>query len=99
VFGMLADKDIAGVVEKLKGRVDNWHLATLPGPRGVTADRLAEILAASGVEKGVFRHDSPAAAYEAARAKAGENDRIVVFGSFLTVTDVMQSLNRRPADH
>ena len=94
VFGMLADKDIAGVVERLKGRVDFWHLASLPGPRGVSADRLAGILAACGVEKGVFRYDSAAAAYQAARAQAGENDRIVVFGSFLTVTDVMQALGR-----
>ncbi|HEY4374679.1 MAG TPA: bifunctional tetrahydrofolate synthase/dihydrofolate synthase [Burkholderiales bacterium] len=92
VFGMLADKDIAGVVELLKGRVDYWHLASLPGPRGVSAGRLAEVLAARGISQGIFQHENPAAAYAAARAAAGENDRIVVFGSFLTVTDVMQVL-------
>ncbi len=98
VFGMLSDKDIAGVVEHLKGRIDYWHLATLPGPRGTDAGRLAEILAAAGVETGVFQHDSAVVAYQAAAARAGENDRSVVFGSFLTVTDVMQFLNRHPAD-
>lgn len=92
VFGMLADKDIAGVVQLLKGRIDHWHLATLAGVRGVTAQRLAEVLGEAGVKEGVFLHESPAAAYAAARAAAGENDRIVVFGSFLTVTDVMQAL-------
>ncbi|MDB5807338.1 MAG: bifunctional folylpolyglutamate synthase/dihydrofolate synthase [Betaproteobacteria bacterium] len=94
VFGMLGDKDIAGVVRLLKGRIDHWHLATLPGARGVSAQHLAEVLAECGITKDVFLHESPAAAYAAARAGAGENDRIVVFGSFLTVTDVMQVLDR-----
>jgi dihydrofolate synthase/folylpolyglutamate synthase len=96
---MLGDKDIAGVVELLKGRIDYWHLTSLPGPRGTTADQLAEILAEAGVDQGVFLHATPTEAFAAARGQAGENDRIVVFGSFLTVTDVMQSLNRRPTVH
>lgn len=92
VFGMLADKDIAGVVNLLKGRIDFWYLASLPGARGVSAAQLARVLAESGIKEGVFEYETPAAAYVQARARAGENDRIVVFGSFLTVTDVMQAL-------
>jgi dihydrofolate synthase/folylpolyglutamate synthase len=92
VFGMLADKDIAGVVNLLKGRIDYWHLASLPGARGVSAAQLARVLAECGIKEGVFEYETPAAAYAQARAQAGENDRIVVFGSFLTVTDVMQAL-------
>ena len=94
VFGMLGDKDIAGVVRLLQGRIDYWHLTSLPGPRGTSAEHLAQVLAECGVKEGIFLHETPAAAYQAARAQAGENDRIVVFGSFLTVTDVMQALNR-----
>ena len=37
----------------------------------------------------------PALAFAAARERAGENDRIVVFGSFLTVASVLQSLGRK----
>ncbi|CFO36084.1 bifunctional folylpolyglutamate synthase/dihydrofolate synthase [Bordetella pertussis] len=37
----------------------------------------------------------PAAAYAAAREKAGEGDRIIVFGSFLTVASVLQALGRK----
>ena len=37
VCGMLADKDIAGVVTAMKGRVDRWHVAAIPGPRGASA--------------------------------------------------------------
>jgi dihydrofolate synthase/folylpolyglutamate synthase len=37
-------------------------------------------------------HGSVAAAFAAAMGEAGENDKIVVFGSFLTVAEVMQGL-------
>jgi dihydrofolate synthase/folylpolyglutamate synthase len=40
VFGMLADKDIAGVIAALAARVDRWFVATVPGPRGASADAL-----------------------------------------------------------
>ena len=34
VFGMFADKDIAGVAAAMNPRVDRWFVAPLPGPRG-----------------------------------------------------------------
>jgi dihydrofolate synthase/folylpolyglutamate synthase len=37
----------------------------------------------------VLRFKSPREAYAAARKRAGEDDRIIVFGSFHTVADVM----------
>jgi dihydrofolate synthase/folylpolyglutamate synthase len=92
VFGMLRDKDIAGVVKRLKGRIDRWLVATLDGPRGASAEDLAGILAQQGVvPTGSFA--SPAQAWRAARERAGENDRIVVFGSFLTVADVLRAID------
>ena len=94
VFGMLGDKDIAGVVRLLRGKIDFWHLADLPGPRGLPAQQLRQILAAEQVGGEVYEHADPQAAYAAARGKAAENDRIVVFGSFLTVAGVMQVVNR-----
>jgi dihydrofolate synthase/folylpolyglutamate synthase len=58
------------------------------------ARMLAELLAAEGIAEGVHQHPDPAAAFIAAREAAGENDRIVVFGSFLTVAGVMQVVHR-----
>ena len=89
VVGMLADKDVGGVIRLLRDRVDHWLVATLPGPRGLTAGRLAAILREAGVTAEIVEHASPASAYEVARGRAAEGDRIVVFGSFLTVADVM----------
>jgi dihydrofolate synthase/folylpolyglutamate synthase len=92
VLGMLGDKDVAGVVRLLRDRVDHWLLTSLPGPRGLSAARLAEILRELGVSGDVSEHDSPRAAYQVARDGAAEGDRIVIFGSFLTVADVLAAV-------
>lgn len=97
VFGALADKDIAGIVKQVSGQVDHWHLCSLAGERGTPAGVLRDKLIAAGVredaEHSIRLHDDPASAYAAARAAASDNDRIVVFGSFLTVAGVMQALH------
>ena len=85
VLGMLRDKDIAGVVRAMAPRITRWHLATLPGPRGADARLLASIFLDLKIQTPATEHASVAEALAAARKEAGESDKIVVFGSFLTV--------------
>ncbi len=93
VFAMLADKDIAGVVEAVRARIDRWHVATLPGPRGATAAMLHVVLVRSGVPPDkISVFDDVGAALRAASSAAGEADRIIVFGSFLTVGAALAAL-------
>jgi dihydrofolate synthase/folylpolyglutamate synthase len=47
----------------------------------------------------VSKHGSVSEAFAAALESAGENDKIVVFGSFLTVGEVMEWLKRRTSKH
>jgi dihydrofolate synthase/folylpolyglutamate synthase len=89
VLGMLADKDVEGVVALIRERVDHWLLAGLPGPRGLQAEALAARVRAGGVTGDIRCFDRPADAFAAAQDDAGEGDRIVAFGSFLTVADVL----------
>ena len=97
VFGAMLDKDIEGIVTQLKTRIDHWCLTALPLPRAATGEQLKERLLEAGVhpedgpnaESSIMSFDSPAEAYANALSRAGENDRIVVFGSFLTVAGVM----------
>jgi dihydrofolate synthase/folylpolyglutamate synthase len=91
VFAMLKDKDVAGVAQALKGQVDEWLIAALPGVRGASAGRIAQALGSIGVSAPVTRFDSPAEAYQCALRLAGQNDKILVFGSFFTVGAVMQA--------
>jgi dihydrofolate synthase/folylpolyglutamate synthase len=89
VCGMLRDKDLAGVLHALAPRITRWHLASLPGPRGATADELE-----MNIDGVVEKFASAAKAFAAARERAGEGDKIVVFGSFLTVGEVMAWLKK-----
>jgi len=91
VFAMLGDKDIDGVIDAMTDHVDDWLVAGLRLPRGTTAGHLAQKLSARGVAAPVSEFDSPALAYRQAIANASAvGDRIVVFGSFHTVADVLQ---------
>ncbi|MGF6721395.1 dihydrofolate synthase/folylpolyglutamate synthase [Paraburkholderia sp. GAS41] len=93
VFGAMHDKDIAGVIEHLKGEIDHWCVTDLPSPRAASAQDLEAVLRECGVAEGadssVTRYASPADAFHDALKRASENDRIVVFGSFYTVAGVM----------
>ena len=93
VFGMLADKDIDGVIDAVGERVTHWLPCTLEGRRAASADFLAARLEARGmVVAGSFA--SPAAALISAQKKASEDDRILAFGSFLTVAAALQAHGR-----
>lgn len=92
VVGMLGDKDLAGTLKKLAGRVDRWYLADLEGPRAGRADDLAAALRQIGVTAEQHSYPDVAAALAAARSAVTEADRILVFGSFLTVAGAMQAL-------
>lgn len=94
VFGMLRDKDIPGVIRALRGRVSQWLPCTLDSPRSATVGELEAALTAEGISRMHPVFDSAAAAYAFARERAGEDDRILAFGSFLTVADVMRILQR-----
>jgi dihydrofolate synthase/folylpolyglutamate synthase len=92
VFGSMHDKDIDGVIAAMSEHVDHWCLATLPSPRSASAAELAAKVQAVQPERDertITLFDDPAAAYANAVSRAGEDDRIVVFGSFLTVAGAM----------
>jgi dihydrofolate synthase/folylpolyglutamate synthase len=94
IFAMLRDKDIEGVARALKPGVDRWYLAPLPGPRGAGLPALEASLDAAGVLDPVASFDSVSAALDAARNAARLDDRIVVFGSFLTVAQALEHIER-----
>ncbi|MEP6702736.1 MAG: bifunctional folylpolyglutamate synthase/dihydrofolate synthase, partial [Betaproteobacteria bacterium] len=93
VFSMLADKDIAGVAAALKTRITHWVVAPSSGARGASLGRIREALATAGIPDDAI-HD--AADVERAMSnvlgRAGEADRIVVFGSFVTVAAALRAL-------
>jgi len=97
VLGMLRDKDAAGVIEKVAGRIDHWFLGGTSGPRGLPGRELARILGEQRPAAVADAFDDIGAAFDAAQRAAEADDRIVVFGSFLTVADVMRAQRPRGA--
>jgi dihydrofolate synthase/folylpolyglutamate synthase len=95
VFGIMADKDIDAVLAQMTPVIDHWCLTPLPSPRSAdAADLAARIEAArpAGVKADEFSvktFANPAEAFADATSRAGQDDRIVVFGSFYTVAGVM----------
>ena len=90
VCGILQDKDAAAIAGVLAGCADIWIACALPGPRGGTAAQLAARLAPLiGV---THQAHSVAAGCELARALARPGDRVLVFGSFGTVTAALEWL-------
>jgi len=90
VCGILGDKDIRGITAKLAGDVDVWILASLEGARAVGTQQIAEALPPGA---SVLAQTSDVAeACRVARAAARQGDRVLVFGSFLTVGPALEFL-------
>ena len=88
VVGMLADKPIAETLKPLLPCFNAWFLGSLSEiSRGAKAEALETAL--TGTKASVASYRNVTQAYHAARQQAAPGDRIVVFGSFYTVAEVM----------
>ncbi|MFM1881497.1 MAG: hypothetical protein RLZZ344_1731 [Pseudomonadota bacterium] len=113
VVGILADKDAEAIFARLAGRVDVWCLAGLEdkslGIRSrsgkdlaIAAERAISRLPANQLPVDppeVLAFSTPEEALAFARGRAQPSDRIVVFGSFMTVSAVWplaQAIGKAP---
>ena len=87
-----------GHAAQLGDRVDHWHVAPTPGPRGSSAATLAaQLRSHTRAVPVITEYPDVAAAFAGAQKSAEADDRILAFGSFLTVADVMRAIRARPA--
>ena len=92
VCGMLKDKDIASVMLNLADSFSDWFCCDLAGPRGAKANELVKHIVNSSpslvLNTNAFQ--SVGDAFSAALAKAKREQRsVIVFGSFVTVSDYL----------
>ena len=105
VFGAMADKDIAQVMLIMRDVVDRWYLCDLPSARAASALELTEILQATGFvadeNHSVQQFTSVQEALKHLSAglptRVAPNDRIIVFGSFVTVEQAIKGMPQFPA--
>ena len=89
VCGMLKDKEISASLGQLVELIDVWHTATIDNERGATSADIAERLHGLTTAQ-VDCYDSAQLAYKAALNLLGDNDCLVVFGSFHIVGDILK---------
>ena len=93
VFSALKDKDLAGIVRPLKEYVTHWYPALLRSKRAASTEQLTK--AFNFLQKAPIFYEDPASAYQAACQRAHRDDLIIVYGSFVTVGEVMQTVTLR----
>jgi dihydrofolate synthase / folylpolyglutamate synthase len=93
VFGLLADKDLAGVVAPLLAEVHSWAVTALPTSRSREAVELQAHLHNNGAR--VAAYASVQAALEAQCEQAADGDEVLLFGSFYCVAEALDWLARQ----
>jgi dihydrofolate synthase/folylpolyglutamate synthase len=100
VFAMLADKDIRGVVNAVKHEIDFWYVAGIDHIRSAPVNDLVNVILDVVPQAKIKMFDTAADACKQACIDTevcidrSENDKIIVFGSFFTVSSVMQYLTQ-----
>ncbi|RBP84825.1 bifunctional tetrahydrofolate synthase/dihydrofolate synthase [Marinomonas rhizomae] len=92
VCGMLKDKDIASVMTHLANRFSGWFCSDLAGSRGAKAEELIKHIEHSSpnLASNAMAFHSVGDALSAAMVKAEAEQRsVIVFGSFVTVSDYL----------
>lgn len=92
VFAMLHDKDIAGVAQVLDPQIDAWFISGIDEKRGASVEQMAAALDRAKVRGSVHIAGSIVEACIQAAAAAKPDDRVVVFGSFVTVGVILEQL-------
>jgi len=92
VLGVLGDKDSEGVIQALAPVVSDWHFVSLDVCRGQTAQQLGAKLSSYTKNSQSYYHDDMASALEKVVQECRDDQQVVVAGSFVTVTQVLELL-------
>ncbi len=90
VFSILKDKDIVGVIKALIHDIDYWCIAEIQHDRAADLGTISDAIKNSNQDSLVKSFKNIQEAYQFASKEVSSNDRIIVFGSFFTVADIMK---------
>lgn len=97
VMSMLKDKDIVATIKPLLEVIDEWYVGILQNKRAATKEQLINAFALLNIN--LKRRLKPAAtvieAFKNALINKKPDDRIIVFGSFYTVAEILKFLNKK----
>lgn len=94
IFGAMADKPLRAMIESMAPHIDYWHLQSIALPRAADPSALMALVRQSDPESVCHVYPDGGSAREGVLAATEAGDRIVVFGSFVTVGDQLEWLQR-----
>jgi len=95
VFGAMVDKPLRDMIESASKLSSAWHLPNnQAGDRAALPADLAKLVRTVDHSATLMLYDTPLLAYEGVHEVASPGDRIIVFGSFVTVGEQMKLLQR-----
>ncbi|MCW9046635.1 MAG: bifunctional tetrahydrofolate synthase/dihydrofolate synthase [Gammaproteobacteria bacterium] len=94
VVAMLADKEVGKVLAAVQPEIDHWVSAGFLTSRAMSSKNLAQAVRAVHTNVKLSVCESVTEACVKARTLASEEDRIIVFGSFYTVSEATAYFNQ-----
>ena len=92
VLGILADKDVYSIVKPFSLIVDHWHIGTISSERGMNAGEIMYRMKSLFKNKfSIKGYESVSDAYHGAKNQQNESTLILVYGSFYTVSEALQT--------
>ncbi len=93
VVGIMQDKDVKNVIGSVIPHVHSWYVGDLALPRAMPAKALSDLIE-DETSSSITIADNLFAAFEQAISESNADDIVLVFGSFHTVGEVLQELNK-----
>lgn len=90
IFGVLKDKDILSIISPLQDQVYYWYASLLPINRSATMDQLKKNLPTQNT----LFFCSIEHAWKNLKSKLKKKDVVLVFGSFITVSEFISITNK-----
>ena len=89
----LRDKDILGVIQALSLDIDSWYIAEIQNERAADIETISKAIQKVNPSAHIVPFKNIQEAYQFASKEVTRNDRMIVFGSFFTVADIMKLIS------
>ena len=89
VIGVLKDKDVYSLIKPMINHVDKWYCGTINSDRGMNSEEIKTRMSSSINQENIKTFDSINKACSQAIASLGKNDRLIIYGSFYTISEFL----------
>ncbi len=94
LFSILKDKDIDQVISIMNSQINEWHIVELKGSRRTKIDKLEKTISHHSNDNKVITHQNFLEAVKSIKTTSNFKDRVVAFGSFLVVSEVINACDQ-----